>query len=89
MMDEAFFPLREMIRDLASFPGEFVDDEAGVRSYIHAFEIESPVELDVFRNEEGEVRIGSAPPLYRVDTTFRPWYHNIRFTAELSGSSDG
>ena len=87
-MDEAFLPLRRMLEEMASFSGEIVDENAGVRSYIHTFEIESPIELDVFRDDDGALRIGSAPPIYRVDTTFRPWFHNIRFVAGISRSPD-
>lgn len=89
LMDEAFLPLQQMLEGLASFPGAIEDSEAGVRSYIHAFEIESPVELDVFRDEDGTLRIGSIPPLYRVDTSLRPSYHRLRLAASLLRSSDG
>ena len=90
MIDDQFLPLHRMIAEMASFPPEIVDQEAGVRSYIHLFEIETPIELDVFRDDEGNLRVGSAPPLYRVDTTFRPWFHNIRFKAHLlSEAQDG
>ena len=84
MMDDAFLPLHRMIAEMASFPPEIVDKEAGVRSRIHTFEIETPIELDVFRDDDGALHIGSIPPLYRIDTTFRPWFHNLRFTAKLS-----
>jgi len=83
-MDEAFLPLSQMMTDLASFSGEEVDPEAGVRSYIHAFTVESPIELDVFRDEEGRLRLGITPPIYRVNTTFRPTFHNLRFSAVLA-----
>lgn len=82
-MDDAFLPLHRMIAEMGSFPPEIVDEEAGVRSHIHTFEIATPIELDVFRDDDGTLRIGSTPPLYRVDTTFRPWFHNIRFLAKL------
>jgi hypothetical protein len=88
-MDEAFLPLQQMLEELASFTGAIEDPEAGVRSYIHAFEIESPIELDVFRDAGGALRIGSVPPLYRVDTSFRPSYHRLRLAAALSGGTDG
>ena len=81
-MDEAFVPLHRIIGGLQPPAVEFRDDEAGVRSYIHRFEIESPVELDVTR-EDGLLYLGSTPPLYYVDTSLRPSYHRLRFTAEL------
>ena len=89
MIDEAFMPFRKVIERMLSFGGEIVDDEMGVHSYIYECEIESPVELDVVRDEKGALQIGSTPPLYYVDTSIRPSFHRLRFTAQLSGGSDG
>ena len=88
-MDEAFLPFQQIIERMLSFGGEFVDDEAGVRSYIYECEIESPVELDVVWDEQGTLRIGSTPPLYYVDTSIRPSFHRLRFIAQLSEDFDG
>src|SRR4051812_42959351 len=81
-MDEAFVPLHQIVAALQP-GGEIRDDDAGVRTYIRRVEIESPVELDVTRDDDGLLRIGSTPPLYYVDTSLRPAYHRLRFTAEL------
>jgi hypothetical protein len=88
-VDEAFHPLEQFIGGLAPTVGEFRDDDAGVRSYIHRFEIDSPVELDVTRDQDGVLRIGTTPPLYYVNTSLRPAYHRVRFRAELAGYVDG
>jgi hypothetical protein len=88
VMDEAFKPFEEIVAGMLSFNGEIVDEEAGVHSYIYRCEIESPVELNVFRDEDGKLRIGSTPPIYYVDTSFRPSYHRISFKAELSEETE-
>ena len=88
-MDEAFMPFAEILRQTMTFRGEFVDEAAGVRSYIYACDVEMPVELDISRDESGGLRIGSIPPLYRVDTSIRPSYHRIRITACLAEERDG
>ena len=89
MIDEAFMPFEQIVARMLSFRGEIVDEEAGVRSYIYRCEIESPVELNVFRDEDGNLQIGSTPPIYYVDTSFRPSYHKLRFKAEISEDTDG
>jgi hypothetical protein len=96
MIDEAFLPFRGLIEQMLSFGGEFVDEAEGVRSYIYECEIDSPVELDVVQTAGGGLQIGTVPPLYYVDTTFRPSYHKLRFTvrlqqdpAQLQQDSDG
>jgi hypothetical protein len=88
-VDEAFHALDGILAGMAPAQAEFVDDDAGVRSYIHRFEIESPVELDVSRDADGVLRIGSTPPLYYVNTSLRPAYHRLRFHAELTSDVDG
>jgi hypothetical protein len=89
VIDEAFMPFEQIVARMLAFNGEIVDDEAGVRSYIYRCEIESPVEFDVVRGEDGTLQIGSTPPLYYVDTSFRPAYHKLRLIAELSEDTDG
>jgi hypothetical protein len=88
-MDEAFFPFAAIVQRMITFQGEFVDEQAGVRSYICGCEIEMPVELDILHDASGQLRIGSTPPLYYVDTTFRPSYHRLKLTARLAEEKDG
>jgi hypothetical protein len=80
-MDEAFTRASEVIRQIVSVDGELVDREAGFRFWIDRLEIELPVELSISRDAQGRLQIGSTPPLYYVDTSFRPSYHRIRVTA--------
>lgn len=88
MIDEAFMPLSRMIAEMLSFQGDFVDDEAGVRMHITACELELPVELSIGRDAQGGLQIGSTPPLYHVDTTIRPSFHQVRLVAVRGEPSD-
>lgn len=83
MIDEAFMPFREIVVGLLAFRGEIADDARGIRSVIYGCDVDSPVELDISRNEAGELQIGTTPPLYRVDTSLQPSWHRLRITAEL------
>jgi hypothetical protein len=89
MIDEAFLPFAQIVEQLVSFRNEIVDEAAGVRSYVHAYEIELPVELGVTRAADGRLEVGSTPPLYYVDTSFRPSFHRLALKAELDGDADG
>lgn len=82
-------PFWQIIERLTAFGEELVDEDEGVCSHVYACEIESPLELDVVRDEMGELRIGSTPPIYYVDTSFRPSFHRLRFSAERSQDSNG
>jgi len=88
-MDEVFLPFSEIIEKLLSIEGEIYDDNNGIHSYIYEFEVGTPVELDVLRDENGQLKLGSIPPLYRVETSFRPSYHSITFKAEKINHQDG
>jgi hypothetical protein len=88
-MDEAFIGLHTLVEALLDFDEQLVDENAGVRSAITAYEIETPIELDISRATNGAVRIGSTPPLYRVDTSIRPSFHTVRFRAELDDVANG
>lgn len=88
-MDEAFMAFEQIIRSMLSFGGELIDEEQGVRSYISEYEIESPVELNVVRDADGQLQIGYTPPLYYVDTSIRPSFHRLKFRADLQQVSDG
>lgn len=89
MIDEAFMPFAEIVAKLLAFRNEIVDEEAGVRTYVHTYEIELPVEFGVSRSADGDLEIGSTPPLYYVDTSFRPSFHHLRLRAELDGEPYG
>ena len=88
-MDPAFLAFADALAQMLDIRGEIVDDEVGVRSHITQLSIELPIELDVSRDESGALVLGSAPPIYYVDTTYRPSYHRIRVTAVTAEASDG
>ncbi len=87
-MDEAFVPFGRILERMLSFRAPIVDEDASVRTYIERYEIESPLELNVFRDEKGALQIGSTPPLYYVDTSLRPSFHKISFSADLDRDPD-
>jgi hypothetical protein len=84
-MDEAFVGIGDLLAGMLAFGDELVDEASGARMYLTAYDIATPIELDVTRDEAGQVRIGMAPPLYRVETSLRPSFHDVRFRAELGG----
>lgn len=88
-MDEAFLPLHRLVHDLTPIAAELVDDEAGVRTYLTAVDIDAPLEFDVTVTGGGGVVIGASPPLYSVRTSFLPSFHAIRFRVEAEERDGG
>ncbi|MBK8610185.1 MAG: hypothetical protein IPL84_09610 [Chitinophagaceae bacterium] len=81
-IDEAFLPFNEMMQKMLEIDGELFTQEKDIHSYVYEFEVNSPIELDIIVDETGKVKLGIVPPLYRVETSFRPSYHSITFKAD-------
>jgi hypothetical protein len=83
-MDPAFISVAEALADMLDIPGQIVDPTGSVRSHITQVDIEMPIELDVTRDDDGALVLGSVPPLYAVSTSFLPSFHRLRVTAVVS-----
>lgn len=82
-MDSSFISLQEMIEKILDIQGaEIKDDDTGIHFYIDEMEVGTPIELDVVVDENGKVKIGAIPPLYRVNTSYRPSYHQVNIIAK-------
>ena len=89
-MDEAFKPIRDTIVELVNQPPIVGDGPFAQRISMTAIEIELPLELDVGRDDEGGLAIGSTPPLYLLKTSVLPSFHRMRVRATLHPeSTDG
>jgi hypothetical protein len=86
-VDSAFLTFSDALAEMLDFRGEIMDEKAGVRSHITQCTIELPIELDVSRDESGALVLGSAPPIYYVDTSYRPSYHRLRVMATRSDAA--
>lgn len=84
-MDEAFLPLAELVPGLLPHLPLLVDEDAGVRAWVDALEVETPVELGIDVGPDGRVTLGGAPPLYHVETSELPVLHRVRLTAVREG----
>jgi hypothetical protein len=81
-MDSAFISFGQIIEKVLDIKGNINDEDNGIHFYIDEIEIGTPVELDIVVDENGKVTIWAIPPLYRVDSSFRPSYHNITLKAK-------
>lgn len=70
-----------MLTDFASFVYSMadlaIDDPAEVVIQITGVKVNLPIELEILVDEEGKVRIDSAPPTQRIETSFMPVFHQI------------
>lgn len=78
-------PFQEMINTLVEPVEDIMDEEIGVNMYVSSIALDMPVQLDVVVDENGQVTLGATPPLYKVETSFEPVFHQLRFTFEEAG----
>ncbi len=79
-IDEAYADFVDNLVAFADIPGVFEDPHHIQRLRVRRIEVETPIELDL-RSSNGDVSaLGSAPPLYRLETTIMPVFHTLRLT---------
>ncbi len=80
LIDESMMTLEEMVGELISPVEEIIDQEEQVSLSIHQLALDMPVQLEVVVRDDGSVQIGTSPPLYKVETSFTPVFHQLRFS---------
>jgi hypothetical protein len=53
-----------------------------------ALTIETPIELEITADDDGDVTIASAPPTQQIETTFMPVFHHMRVTVTPKNASN-
>ena len=84
MDDEDFIELSDFILEMSNvdfyLSEHFLDEEIVLQP--KKIETQTPVQLSIEIDENNEVRIGAIPPMYYVETTFMPVFHNITLNIE-------
>ncbi|QEC43099.1 hypothetical protein [Pseudobacter ginsenosidimutans] len=82
LIDEQMMSPSEMIEMFTEPVEEIIDEDEGVSMHIHGIEMDLPVQLMVAMDNDGTVQIGVTPPLYKIETSFTPVMHQLRFRFE-------
>lgn len=82
LIDEQMMSPSEMIEMFTEPVEEIIDEEEGVSMHIHGIEMDLPVQMMVAMDNDGTVQIGITPPLYKIETSFTPVMHQLRFRFE-------
>ncbi len=80
-MDEAYVPLADLVPDLLPSVPDLHDEEAGVRTWVTGYEVDTPVELSVGVRPDGSVELGASTPMYHEETSILPVFHAIQVVA--------
>jgi hypothetical protein len=90
VIDESMLGMGEFISQMTEVEGYLRDDEMGTATRLERVAMEFPIQLDVHVSEDGSVVIGGSPPLYYVETTVAPVFHQFRIdiTVEENTKTD-
>lgn len=81
-IDEAFLEISDFVQELADMEGQVGSEAIGVSMEIEKATMELPVELDIQVDDQGKVYLGAIPPMYYVETTIMPVFHQIKLKVE-------
>lgn len=81
-VDEAYLSVSDFVNDLAELEGKISDQISAVSMQITKAKIGIPIELDIVVDEAGKVSIGIAPPIYSINTSMPPVFHQIEVCLE-------
>ena len=81
-IDDVFMQFSQLITQLSTIEGVTKDlvEEEVVKMQIDQVELELPIQLDIVTDELGKVEIGGIPPLYYMETSFNPSFHQLKLT---------
>ncbi len=88
-IDESFLPMNEVVETLGDIQGRITDWQEGVQMDIDKVELDLPIQLEILVDENNEVLIGGTPPLYYVETSFMPVFHQISLVLTVSENKNG
>lgn len=89
ILDEASLPFSDYLKGLTNFEEyKLADAENGVSMSIEKIEIETPCELDIRFDEYGKMVIGTTPPIYYVETSIMPTFHQMKITIAANPEVD-
>lgn len=92
-VDEAMLEMGEFITQMIDMEGLIIDMEEKVYMQLENVSLEIPIQLEIQKMNESKVKIGGSPPLYYVETTFLPVFHqlkiNIGITEKTEENGDG
>lgn len=77
LLDETMLEWSEFISQMTEVDGYLADVEMGTSMQLEKVEMSMPVQLELHVGEDGRVIIGGSPPLYYVDTTVLPVFHQL------------
>ena len=80
MIIDDYMSFSEMLEELTNLEGSVQGkfEDQSIFMELESAEMELPVEIDISVDESGKVTIGGTPPIYYVETSFMPVFHQLK-----------
>lgn len=88
VIDEAMLEMSEFVAQMTAVDGYLFDEEWQVATRLEDVEMSIPVQLDLHVADDGLVTIGGSPPLFYINTTVMPVFHQLRVTISVNENSE-
>lgn len=82
-IDEAMLEIGDFVSQMSDIDGYLTSEEAEFALEMEKVDLDMPLQLDIRVAEDGRVNIGSSPPLYYVETTIMPVFHQIQISIDV------
>lgn len=82
-VDEAMLQVNEFITEMTDLEAYMLSPDQDFAMKVKSIFIDMPLQLDLHVQEDGQVKLGSSPPLYYVETTVMPVFHQIKVNIEI------
>ncbi|ELR72568.1 hypothetical protein C900_01242 [Fulvivirga imtechensis AK7] len=78
IIDEDMLEMGDFVSEMSDIEGYLISEEEEMVMRAESVSLDFPMQLDIRVLESGEIKIGSSPPLYYVDTTIMPVFHQMK-----------
>lgn len=85
-VDEAMLEMGDFVAQMSDIEGLLVSEEEAMVMQAEKVSLDIPIQLDLRVQEDGTVVIGTSPPLYYVETTIMPVFHQMQLNIEIDRS---
>jgi hypothetical protein len=83
-IDEAMLEMNEFIAQMTEVEGYLYDEEMETAMQLEKVKLSVPIQLDLQVQDDGAIALGGSPPLYYVETTILPVFHQLTVNIEVA-----
>ncbi|MDO9553356.1 hypothetical protein [Rhodonellum sp.] len=83
-IDEAMLEMSGFVSQMVDLDGLLFDLEEKVLVQLEKADLEIPIQLEILNTNDEGLKIGCSPPLYYVETTVLPVFHQLKVNIEIT-----